>query len=283
MFKLNNMYMEEAGGGEGGEGSGGSGEGDAAAVAAALAGSEGDAGYSTGDSETNGWSFADNIKGEGEKPDWFKDSKYKTVSAQAQAYNELESKFGSFTGAPESYEVSLSTELSEKGMTIDAEDTMVVQAMEFAKASGMNQEGFNSLINLYGEVELSRTAADEEVRTQEMQALGSTAEKRIGNLQQWGKANMSADMYEGFESMAQTAQGVVALERLVAMTRSAPMDAGNLTPAGNGSAEELQALQFAKDEHGNRLINTDPTHKAKYEAMKSAVYGEGEHRVIVGS
>ncbi len=279
MFKLYNMYMEEAASGEGGEGSGGSSD-DAAAVASAIAGSEGDAGTVETPNDS-GWSFADNIKGEGDKPEWFKDGKYKTVSAQAQAYNDLESKFGSFTGAPESYEVSLSAELSEKGMTIDAEDTMVVQAMEFAKASGMNQDGFNNLINLYGEVELARTAADDEIRTQEMQALGSTAEKRIGNLQQWGKANLSAEMFEGFEGMAQTASGVVALERLVAMTRSAPMSPDNLTPASNGSAEELNKLQFATDEHGNRLINTDPNHKAKYNAMRASIYGEGENRIIV--
>ena len=44
--------------------------------------------------------FADGVVGEGETPDWFKSSKYKTVSAQAEAFSELDGKFGSFTGAP---------------------------------------------------------------------------------------------------------------------------------------------------------------------------------------
>lgn len=295
--ELNQCYMDEAGDGTGGGGAGDAGSGDAGTGADGGQGSGDTAGDSGADAaavaaaaaELNkgegdtGWSFSDGIKGEGEKPEWFKDGKYKNVSEQAKAYTELESKLGSFTGAPEAYEVALSEELTEKGLTIDAEDPMVIQAKEFAKNAGMNQEGFQGLINLYGEVQLAQALAEQEVKNDELKALGPTAEKRIENLNLWGKANLSAELFAGFEGMIQTSEGVAAVERLVSMTRAAPMDAGDLTPATNGSAEELKELQFAKDEHGNRLINTDPNHRAKYQAMLEAVHGSGDHHVIVGS
>ena len=54
-----------------------------------------------------GYLFADGVVGEGDAPEWFKADKYKTVSDQAKAYVELESKFGGFKGAPKEgkYEV----------------------------------------------------------------------------------------------------------------------------------------------------------------------------------
>jgi len=53
------------------------------------------------------WMWGDDITGTGEKPEWFKDSKYKSVSEQAKAYTELEKRLGGFVGAPkEGYQLN---------------------------------------------------------------------------------------------------------------------------------------------------------------------------------
>lgn len=49
---------------------------------------------------SEGWMMAEDIKGEGDAPEWFKSNKYKTVADQAKAYASLESKLGAFTGSP---------------------------------------------------------------------------------------------------------------------------------------------------------------------------------------
>lgn len=281
---FNPFYLDEAEGGDAGGGAGDGaqggdngegGTGDAAAVEAAL--QDGN----NGNSE-NGWSFAEGVTGEGDKPEWFKDSKYKTVADQAKAYTELEGRFGAFTGAPENYEVALSEQLAESGVTIDADDPMIEQAMQFAKDSNMSQEGFTGLVNLYGEIQLAQAQAMEQYRAEEMKALGPTANKRIANINAWAQANMSADLIPGFEQMIQSASGVAAVERLISMTRSAPMNAGDPNHTSGASVEELQKMQFEKDENGNRRINTDPAFKARYEQMKNNVYGSAEHRIIIG-
>lgn len=81
-----------------------------------------------GEQETPTWSYNEGIDGEGEPPEWFKADKYKTVSEQAKAYTELESKFGSFTGAPEDYALELSESLQEQGVQIDDDDPILEEA-----------------------------------------------------------------------------------------------------------------------------------------------------------
>jgi len=42
--------------------------------------------------------LTDGIKGAGDRPEWYLSEKYKSVSDQAAAYNELSKKFGAFKG-----------------------------------------------------------------------------------------------------------------------------------------------------------------------------------------
>ena len=59
------------------------------------------------------------------------------------------------------------------------------------------------------------------------------------------------------------------------------MATGDVNPVSQISATELQALQFAKDEHGNRKMATDP----EYRKMVQAKYVEampGENIITVG-
>ena len=56
------------------------------------------------------WHYAEGVPGQGDKQEFLKD-KYANITEQAKAYTELESRFGSFTGAPEAYEINLSEQL----------------------------------------------------------------------------------------------------------------------------------------------------------------------------
>lgn len=285
MWKEDNLMNEaDADGGDGGGGDAGAADtGDADAVAAALA-VGGDAAAATDGErdEAKTWALADGVDGEGDAPEWFKGDKYKSVSEQAKAYNELEGKFGSFTGAPDEYGVFLSDELKEQGIEIAADDPIMEEAMKFAKDSSMNQEGFNNMVNLYAMTKIAENNAMEESKVEEIKSLGANAQTRLDNLSKWGKANMSDDQYAGFEEMLTTASSVQAVERLISMTRAAPLSPDGVQKASSVSSEELKAMQFEKDEHGNRRIQTDPDFKARYNKLKGEVWGADDHNVIVG-
>lgn len=236
--------------------------------------------------ETPAWSFAEGVAGEGDAPEWFKSGKYANVSEQAKAYTELEGKFGAFTGAPEEYTVNLNDELTELGVEIDKDDPLLAKAMEMFSKSGMNQEGFDEVVNLYmmGQV-AQRDATEqhaEQVRADELKALGQNAQGRIDNLKKWGNANLSEELVKGFLEAMPSANAVKTMEHVITMTNSAPLSPdGNASPGGI-TETELQEMQFATDNHGNRKIQTDPAFKADYDKKMRQFYGAGDHVQVIG-
>lgn len=227
---------------------------------------------------------------EAERPEWLLD-KYATdgktvdeaTAEQAKAYKELSGKFGAFTGAPEEYaEVALSDELKEMGIEISADDPMLEAAKEFAKESNMSQEGFNGMVNLYAMQQVAEQKAQAEYKEQQLKALGPNANSRIENIQQWANKNLDPETIQGLEQIATSAESVKAIERLISMTRSAPMDADGSNNNAGATAEDVRSMQFEKDEHGNRRIATDPEFKARYIKLRNEVYGTEDHKQIIG-
>lgn len=269
---FNYRYLEEA---SDGEGSTGGTVDNAAAVADMVKEPE-------GDTPEGGWNLADGVVGEGDAPEWFKASKYKSVSEQAKAYNELEGKFGSFTGSPEDFTINISDELTESGVVINNDDPIMEEAFKFAKEINMNQEGFDSMLNMYAMTKLAENNALALSKEDEIKSLGANGQERLNNISAWASANLSEDLMQGFQEMTGTAESVKALEHLIAQTRSAPVSPAEITNAPAANEEELRAMQFEKDEFGNRRINTDPVFKARYNKMRDQIWGSGEHRVIVG-
>ena len=204
------------------------------------------------------------------------------TSEQAKAYNELSGKFGAFTGAPESYEVSLSDELKEAGIEIGADDPMVEAAMAFAKESNMDQAGFEGMVNLYAMQQLAENNANADYKAEQMKALGTNAESRINNITQWANKNLDAETVQGLEGMATSAESVKAIERLISLSRNGAVNVDNAAPATSVTAEDVSKMQFEKDSNGNRRINTDPEFAARFKKLQQQVYGTEEFKQMVG-
>lgn len=198
-----------------------------------------------------------------------------------KSYNELSSKFGAFTGSPDEYEAALSDELKEQGVELSEDDPLIETAKEFAKELNMNQEGFSKLLNLYGMTELAKATAEQEAIAADIASLGENADRRLNNLEQWASKNLPEDLQEGFKDLAVSADAVKALEQVVSMTRNAPVNVNDAETSKGVTEEEVKALQFAEDKHGNRLIQVDPAHKAKYERARKALYGEEPFNQVV--
>jgi Phage T7 capsid assembly protein len=228
------------------------------------------------------WQWSDTVKGEGAAPEWLKGDKYKTVEAQAKAYTELEGKFGSFTGAPEEYALKISDELKEKGVDFSQDDPIVQEFSKWAKESNLSQEGFNGLVELKGMMDIAEQSAQEEFRTNELKALGNNAQARVDNLNSWANANLAPDMLEGFQEMASSAKAVEALEGLIAKTRNAPISPESLAPQSSVTSEDLRAMQFETDQHGNRKLQNDPEFRARFNKMAQEVWGADPARQTIG-
>jgi len=220
-------------------------------------------------------------------PEKFWDNESKSVRHDdvLKSYNELSSRFGAFTGAPEAYEFTLSEQLAENGIELDLENPLISQFTEMAKESNMSADMANKLINMFVEGQYADSLGADEAETarvsSEMEKLGDNAVQRVSNITNWAKANLTPEQVEGLQEATTTAAGVQAVEALIAKSRNAPMQNNNVSDAGSVSMQELQALQFAKDEHGNRRMQTDPEY-AKMVRQKFAEAMPGENIVTVG-
>jgi hypothetical protein len=223
--------------------------------------------------DPQGWYYRANdengengIKGIGEKPDFLKD-KYNSVEAQAKAYNDLEGKFGSFTGAPEEYELNVGEELTEKGFSIEKDDPMFEEAVTVAKDMGMNQEGLDKFVDLYGKIRILEQEQLNDYNKEQLAELGSDADIQIKDMVDWAKVNLGDEYMEGFKTLPYTADGVRVLQAMIAKTGQAPMNPDQPAQAGIYTEEEIKAEQFKLDQYGNRLMSSSPEHRRKVEEM----------------
>jgi len=230
---------------------------------------------------------ADAINRPDNVPEKFWNNETKSVNHDQvlESYTQLSSKFGSFTGAPDAYEFALSEQLTENGIELDADDPLISQFTEMAKEANMSQDMANKLVNMFVESEYARSGANGEAETarqaEQMALLGDNANQRVANISNWAKANLTAEQAEGLQDAATTAAGVQAIEALIAKSKNAPMQTADINPAGATNMAELQALQFARDEHGNRKMAVDPSY-AKMVRQKLAEAMPGENIITVG-
>lgn len=200
---------------------------------------------------------------------------------QAKAYGELQSKFGSFTGAPEDYEISLSEGLADKINLEDySEDPILNDAREMAKEWGMNNDGFNQMVDLYFRGQQAEVDALDQVRDEEMKALGNNAQRRLDNISDWAKANLDADASEALAGTLTSAASVQAIEALIAKTR-AVSQVQDAPQAPAVSAEKLREMQVAVDQFGNPKMN-DPGYARNVRKLYGQLYGEEPNAVTVG-
>lgn len=215
--------------------------------------------------------FAEGIAGEGDKPEWFIDSKYKNVSEQAKGYNELRKQFGSFTGAPEAYE-----HFTPEGFELSPDDPTLESAREWAKNQNMNQEGFNSLVEMYAQIEAGKDQAAKEFAEKQISEI-ENFESRSSNINNFLKANGLEDLADVVGTKAQMEQ----FEKLLDMTGSA-----SINPEAEASTmptqEEIDKLMFEKDEFGRQIYNYDKERQARVRKMIESRVGRGDGRHMVG-
>lgn len=216
---------------------------------------------------------------------WNNDTKSINNDQVLESYNQLSSKFGAFTGAPEAYEFKLSDDLTANGIELDADNPLIAKFTEMAKEANMSPEMANSLVNMFVEGQhadhLGAEAAQETYFNEQMTLLGDNAQQRVSNIVNWSKANLTPEQVAGLEEATTTAAGVQAVEALIAKSRNAPMQTSNGVEASAVSMAEIEALQFAKDEHGNRKMSTDPAY-AKMVRQKIEQAMPGENIITVG-
>ena len=230
---------------------------------------------SAGTAAEPSWMWAEGVPGQGDAPDWMMKDKYKSVQEQARGYKELlmhhNDKLKGFVGTPEDgYERGEGNE----------DNALMGMLSEVGAKYGMNQDMFNELKQNYdGIIEGMETQKQEESTERikgEITKLGENADYRLKNIADFAKGTFDVDGAEEFINMATTAKSVEILEQLIASSKGSKVaDTSKTAPVKDNNIDKLRELQFATNEQGQRLMDVDMDHRAKYNSMANEHFKAG--------
>ena len=207
--------------------------------------------------------LTEGIKGSGERPDWYKAEKYKSIADQAKAYTELEKRFGGFTGAPkDGYQ-------APEG--IEADDALFAELKTFAEETNMSQDAFNRAWDL---LQAQSEAVEEVSLEAEMAKLGDNATGRIKHVEQFMKNNLDPETYERLRYAVNSAESVELVEALIKSTAPAKLPIDGVVEPGGITWQAIEAEMYKKDDNGNLLRSVDRNHEAKIQRMMREYGGD---------
>lgn len=209
-------------------------------------------------------------------------SEQEAAYEQAKAYLEAEKRLGGFTGAPEDYQLVVSDDMKAAGVDIDPEDITIKSMMDFAKRTNMSQESFNEFISEIAKNEIAKEEASKAEAAEAIKQLGVDGQKRIENINAVLKSKLDEASYQGLIGSINSIEAIKGIEALIASTRNAPVNPSSVSSAPTITKAEVQAMQFEKDQFGQRRIHSDPAFAAEFERKAALVYGTEPYKQIVG-
>lgn len=196
--------------------------------------------------------------------------KFKSVSELEKSYESLHQKFGSFSGSPEEYSMSADTEYN-------SEHPILAEIQSFGKENNLSNEGYQNLVSVLLNNEKANVEAQEAQALQVKTDLGANANERLQNIDDFLGANIEvSDSMKDLISQAKDQPGgVELLEAFIGMSKkTAPASEQVAAPIKTFSKDELQKMQFAKDDYGERKMN-NPSYRKLVEEYHGKLIAQG--------
>lgn len=211
--------------------------------------------------EQSQWHWADNVVGEGERPDWLQ-SRYKSVADQAKAYGELEKKIGEFRGAPKD---GYSFDALEG--VVDKDDPLFSHFAQTFKELNLTQEGFERIAQEF--VQMQQQGGELSLQD-ELKKLGPGAKDKINQTAQWIDNKFEPKTAETIKSWIQTAQDIEAVSALMSL------DAKSAIPTANDAQtyvprETVKELTIEKENNWQRY-KEDENYRAAWQRRLNAAH-----------
>ena len=197
--------------------------------------------------------------------------KFESPEKLSEAYQELQSKFGGFNGAPKDGVYDFTFDESMGEVELDTESEMYTSFMKMATGSNMNQETANELMQMHIaevkkiESELGGRMPD---KAEEVSSIPNY-EERGGELAKWMNTNFSKDQFGVLESLVTTKEEFEVFETIMDLANKSVKVTGHDRPVRVSTETEadLKALMADPD-----LPNSTIKQKQLAEAY-ARVYG----------
>jgi len=198
---------------------------------------------------------------ESSKPEYISDKFWDTdrgevnVESLSTSYNSLEKKLGQRTDeltkqirtdmeqersakVPEKYEIKMPDLPEDIDMEVHEDQPLLQWWSETAKSMGLSQDQFNDGINQFVQNEVSGLPNIEA----ETQLLGDNAKDRIESADLWAKKHLSENAYSTVAKLSSTAEGVKALEEIMALNKSSVMPSSPTAVDSKPSLGDLRSM-----------------------------------------
>lgn len=211
--------------------------------------------------QSSEWFWADGVPGEGARPE-FLSPKYKSVSDQAKAQRELESRMGQ---VPHEYDLSKASDWMDTGYG------GLQKIMEHAKERRVPQDVMDVFFEEIG----SYVKGQQPNLEKELAKLGENGEKRLTLLKNWAEANLSEKAYKGLigeNGLLNSAEAIESLEEV----RNLVLNSEPKIPTNSSDIpEDSYTLEDYRLELQNNLaqMQKDPTLYSKLQKKLNKVKG----------
>ena len=195
---------------------------------------------------------------------WNKDLNEINVEEMGASYKALEKRLGQRTEelagtireevladikgtAPEAYEIQLPELPEGVNIDVDPEQPLLQWWEQTARSKGLSNEDFNKGIEAFVNNEVAALPD----RDTQIGLLGENANVRIESADLWAKKNLSENSYEAMVNLANTADGVKAIEEIMALNKDAPIPSTetkiDVTPSGDDLRSMMKDERYWKD------------------------------------
>jgi len=195
---------------------------------------------------------------------WNKDLNEINVEEMGASYKALEKRLGQRTEelagtireevladikgtAPEAYEIKLPELPEGVNIDVDPEQPLLQWWEQTARSKGLSNEDFNKGIEAFVNNEVAALPD----RDTQIGLLGENANVRIESADLWAKKNLSENSYEAIVNLANTADGVKAIEEIMALNKDAPIPSTetkiDVTPSGDDLRSMMKDERYWKD------------------------------------
>ncbi len=204
------------------------------------------------------------------RPEWLPEE-FESTDALLESHNSLKEKMGVFQGSPEEYEMK-----GYDNFTFhEGTDNDIAGFMVMAKEMGINQEGFDKLVDYYVAGESQRATLEAEARKAEAYTMlggDKVAGERIKSIAAKAQTSMSAEQYTLFQqaTSGSHSSGGAAILLVESLLKGESKPLANNTSVNTPKLTEGQVREMMKDPKYGK----DKEYNAKVAKAFAELYNE---------
>jgi hypothetical protein len=155
-------------------------------------------------------------------------------------------------------------------------DPLMAEFQEWAKNNQVNQEAFTDLVHMFVRNEQGAYQKEQQDIESELAALGDNAKQRIQNINDFAKANLSDEHYQGLLQATTSASAVAAVEALISLTRAPKIPTTDAEVDVGISHSDLKARM------ADPRYQTDPEFRKETSKLYERKFGNSPKHTTVG-